>query len=78
MQERAFFIDNFLSNEDWDSALKILHSPGWYYGSWTGESDGQWIRYLDDDEFFSGRFTAVVNEKLKHYSILWSERSIYN
>jgi hypothetical protein len=69
MLERAFFIDNFLEQSDWDSALEILHSPGWYYGSWTNESTGQWIRYLDNDEFFSGRFSEVLNNKLKPYGL---------
>ena len=69
MLERAFFIDDFLSNEDWNSALEILKTPGWYYGNWTDESTGQWIRYLDNDEFFTGRFTDILNDKLKPYGL---------
>jgi hypothetical protein len=64
-----FNIPNFLSNEDWNTVEEILKSPGWYYGNWTNESTGQWIRYLDNDKFFSSKFVDIVNDKIKEYNL---------
>lgn len=60
---------DFMPEDHWLEAEQVLNSPGWYYGDWTGESTGQWIRYLDDNEFFAGKFTQLVNEKLKSYNL---------
>jgi hypothetical protein len=65
----VFNISDFLSEEDWSTAENILNSPGWYYGNWTGESTGQWLRFLDNDKFFSGKFVDIINDKVKEYNL---------
>jgi hypothetical protein len=58
-----FNISNFLSEEDWNTVEEILKSPGWYYGV------GQWLCYLDNNEFFSTKFINIVNDKVKDYNL---------
>jgi hypothetical protein len=60
---------NFLSDVDWDAALSILHAPGWHFGSWHNDSNTQWVKYLDDDEFFSKRFVECVNDEMQQFGL---------